>query len=342
VAAYFVVAVWLDRTYVDLRPTARIAVQLIPPFDRINHAAIVRHDLTRSLDDIADDETIEGDSRSPVVIYENGTPLGPAHSGFRDISQLGAGRFAHWQSSGIVFSASDNSDPNTNGRNYWAVVPDTYSKPKAKVVVQLFPPFDRVNRAAFVRRELTRRLDDIADDETIEGDSRSPVVIYENGTQLGPAHSGFRDISQLGEGRFAHWQSTGIVFSASDNSDPNTNGRNYWAVVPDTYSKPKGRIVVQLFPPFDRVNRAAIVRRELTRRLDDMADDETIEDDSRSPVVIYENGTRLGPAHSSFKDIDQLGEGRFAHWRSSGIVFSASDNSDPNTNGRIYWAVVPE
>jgi hypothetical protein len=58
--------------------------------------------------------------------------------------------------------------------------------------------------------------------------------------------------------------------------------------------------------------------------------------------VIYENNVRLGPAHNSYEIIRDYGTGRFTFWRSSGFVFTASDNSDPNTNGRSYWAVLPQ
>jgi hypothetical protein len=59
---------------------------------------------------------------------------------------------------------------------------------------------------------------------------------------------------------------------------------------------------------------------------------------SRSNFFVCENGNRLGPAHSVHSDIATIGKGRFSHWASA-FIFSASDNSDPNTNGRRYWAV---
>jgi len=57
----------------------------------------------------------------------------------------------------------------------------------------------------------------------------------------------------------------------------------------------------------------------------------------QSNMSLYENGRQLGPAHSLQSDIRDLGGGRFNH---SGVlvIFSASDNSDPNTNGRRYTA----
>src|SRR5439155_1545596 len=60
-----------------------------------------------------------------------------------------------------------------------------------------------------------------------------------------------------------------------------------------------------------------------------------------STLRIFENGKELGPAHSVHVDIRNLGMGRFSHWGSgtgtvSALYFSASDNTDPRTNGRVY------
>ena len=71
------------------------------------------------------------DSSSPIMIYEDEKPLGPAHSTpHTDIAKFGHGRFSHWRShhSVFIFSSSDNTDPRTNGRNYWAVKPEAPAK----------------------------------------------------------------------------------------------------------------------------------------------------------------------------------------------------------------------
>src|SRR5262249_24740104 len=44
-------------------------------------------------------------------------PLGPAHTKPEDVAAFGQGRYVHW--GGVLFfSASDNSDPNSNDRSY--------------------------------------------------------------------------------------------------------------------------------------------------------------------------------------------------------------------------------
>ena len=64
---------------------------------------------------------------------------------------------------------------------------------------------------------------------------------------------------------------------------------------------------------------------------------------TQSKVRIFENGTELGSAHSLHADISTVGMGRFSHWGGtngtlaiSNLYFSASDNTDPRQNGRMY------
>jgi hypothetical protein len=77
-------------------------------------------------------------------------------------------------------------------------------------------------------------------------------------------------------------------------------------------------------------------------RFGDLAD--SADNDERSPIEIYENETRIGPPHNVHAYIAKIGLGRYSHWRSNGaiFIFSSSDNSDPQTNGRTYWAVKPD
>lgn len=54
------------------------------------------------------------------------------------------------------------------------------------------------------------------------------------------------------------------------------------------------------------------------------------------PLVLLEDGARLGPAHCSHADIANSGAGRFSVWSDGWLYFSTSDNADPNSNGRVY------
>jgi tetratricopeptide (TPR) repeat protein len=66
----------------------------------------------------------EGDHRrSPVVLLEDGRPLGPAHTPGNIVRLEGGGRYTHWKDV-LIFSTPDNSDPNTNGRAYTLAIPE--------------------------------------------------------------------------------------------------------------------------------------------------------------------------------------------------------------------------
>jgi hypothetical protein len=117
----------LAKRAIDVTPAGTLVVRIYPPY--ANEAAMAwraphvlpfdKEALSRYPAD--DPAVVEG--HSPVMIYEDGKPLGPAHSNFADISKLGHGRFSWWTGQGFIFSTSDGSDPNDNGRHYWAVVP---------------------------------------------------------------------------------------------------------------------------------------------------------------------------------------------------------------------------
>lgn len=85
----------------------------------------------------------------------------------------------------------------------------------------------RVLQPPFVHRGgccWTFPLDEGGDDVT--DPRRSALTLFEDGRELGPAHSSHSEIEVIGGGRYAHWEKT-LTFSASDNSDPNSNGRHY-------------------------------------------------------------------------------------------------------------------
>ncbi|MEN6403903.1 MAG: PKD domain-containing protein [Armatimonadia bacterium] len=60
-----------------------------------------------------------------------------------------------------------------------------------------------------------------------------------------------------------------------------------------------------------------------------------IKDSPASTLRLFEDGKDIGPAHAPHVDIREKGQGRYSHW-STALYFSASDNSDPRTNGRRY------
>jgi hypothetical protein len=66
-----------------------------------------------------------------------------------------------------------------------------------------------------------------------------------------------------------------------------------------------------------------------------------VKDAPPSTLQLFEDGKELGPAHAVHADIRTAGQGRFSHWINA-LYLSASDNSDPRTNGRTYtWQLAP-
>ncbi|HMF11671.1 MAG TPA: hypothetical protein VKE94_05175 [Gemmataceae bacterium] len=57
--------------------------------------------------------------------------------------------------------------------------------------------------------------------------------------------------------------------------------------------------------------------------------------ESISRVQVYENGVALPRARCDHETIRHQGRGTFSHWNGM-VYFSATDNSDPRTNGRGY------
>jgi len=97
-----------------------------------------------------------------------------------------------------------------------------------------------------------------------------------------------------------------------------------------------------LTPPFERLagNAFAIYKRPAVPPAD------TVNEPRRSRAVVFENGTMLGPGHSPHSEINAIGRGRYSYWSEGEnvavIVFSTSDNSDPNTNGKTYRLIDPD
>ncbi len=125
-SVYFPTAYWLQIAFdpPGSRITPRVPGEkllLLRPFEGFldsNFAVVVTDTMFGRFADTADN-----DSRSDIELYEDNKLLGPAHSVHAEVGKLGQGRFSHWRYnySIFLFSSSDNTDPRTNGRNYWAV-----------------------------------------------------------------------------------------------------------------------------------------------------------------------------------------------------------------------------
>jgi len=78
---------------------------------------------------------------------------------------------------------------------------------------------------------------------------------------------------------------------------------------------------------------AAIPLSFFTERLTDSANR-----GKRSDLRLFEGSTELGPNHATVGAVESHGGGGFSDWKGS-VVLSASDNSNPRKNGRLYSAV---
>jgi hypothetical protein len=66
---------------------------------------------------------------------------------------------------------------------------------------------------------------------------------------------------------------------------------------------------------------------------------DTSETPHRSSLVLFEDARLLGPAHAMHATIRADGGGCYSHWHDY-LLFSTSDGSDPNRNGRCYSAII--
>lgn len=70
--------------------------------------------------------------------------------------------------------------------------------------------------------------------DTLINPRASTLRLFEDGVEIGPAHSSHDEIRAIGMGRFSHWSEgpvSWLYMSTSDNSDPRFNGRRYTATI---------------------------------------------------------------------------------------------------------------
>jgi hypothetical protein len=135
IAVYFVAAHWLKISHVPaVSPVAPNIpgekVRLLPPYERFLDSEFAVIVVDHMFGGVAD--SVDNNTRSTILIYEDDRRLGPAHSKHFDVGRLGRGRFSHYQSKNSIFlfSSSDNTDPRTNRRAYWAIKPDVVQPPQ--------------------------------------------------------------------------------------------------------------------------------------------------------------------------------------------------------------------
>jgi hypothetical protein len=121
IIGYFALASYFKYSY----PISGKEIVVLHGFERLGDSrhAVVAHAWVPRYARLGEADSEDDNERSAMMMYEDDKPLGPPHSSHADIAKLGMGRFSHWRGQGFVFSSSDNSDPETNGRSYRAVLP---------------------------------------------------------------------------------------------------------------------------------------------------------------------------------------------------------------------------
>jgi hypothetical protein len=119
IAASFFVTLWV-MNYVWPPCPAGTATALTRPFDRFGLPGYAYMAALPKLASLSDSQ--DTPARSNLLVCENNNLLGPMHTTHLEIAKEGHGRYSHWTTT-LVFSASDNTDPNTNGRSYSVVEP---------------------------------------------------------------------------------------------------------------------------------------------------------------------------------------------------------------------------
>ncbi|MBR0757046.1 hypothetical protein JQ604_33100 [Bradyrhizobium jicamae] len=125
---YLPIALWVHKDYAHVREPNGAQIERLLKFESIGGFGYRSQIFTMS-QHVDDDDNSQ---TTPVIVYEGDKPLGPNHSSYTELKTVGRGRSmfvndrrnSEWKvSKYIFFSTSDNSDPRTNGRLYWAVVP---------------------------------------------------------------------------------------------------------------------------------------------------------------------------------------------------------------------------
>ena len=101
-------------------------------------------------------------------------------------------------------------------KNWWSSIFQQQNR------LQLDRNFDHVAGNAYMVR--LPHLESLADNNL--GGQKSPIRLWENDIMLTLAHCGHNAIQTYGRGRYSHFGQN-ILFSATDNTDPNSNRRIY-------------------------------------------------------------------------------------------------------------------
>ncbi len=269
-------------------------------------------------------------NQSVLRIYENGVELTPPHSAHSDISNLGQGRFSHWSDGSFValyFSASDNTNPATNGRVYTYTIGATPTTPTTPA------PNQAPSAQAGADKTITLPKNYI----TINGNGSDPdgtIVSYAwtkiSGPSAGLSGKNTKNlkVTKMKRGVYV------FRLTVTDNG-----GLTSTDDVKVTVNAAITGLPINVSSAVSAGGKAYYVVQNFGTPADNSSNP------TQSKLRIYENGVELTPPHASHSDISNYGQGRYSHWSDGSFValyFSASDNTNPKTNGRTYtYTIAP-
>jgi 2-polyprenyl-3-methyl-5-hydroxy-6-metoxy-1,4-benzoquinol methylase len=247
-------------------------------------------------------DTQEDPSRSSVFVFEDDRQLPMPHAVHDEIAAYGAGRFSHWGAS-IYFSSIEGVDPNSAERRYRLLLPP---QPIA------------------AERSLARQLGVLVEGPFELGEAGWTAAIARPSLGEGESIFVMRDSAIVSE---ANWDEKGRLIIAPAHQAPSSTSGEEFRLVAAVHRGLTGPFV------HERGNMWQWPLPEFAHLADMLGND------TRSKLFLFEDGQQLPYPHAVHDEIDQLGKGRFSHWEGA-VLFSSSDGSDPNTNGRAYHMLV--
>lgn len=199
-------------------PAPSLTVSLPRPFAADGGCAVNAHIPEEGLAALDDP-----DRAVSAYVAEDGVPLPHGDALHEDI-RANPGMFSVWGDQ-VYWSSSDGSDCNTNGRQYTLVIPEPVGETGSFALER---PFGSRGALGAVARIPSPAVIAMRADPLVHACS----VVLEDGVPLPHPNAQHQAIADQGVGRYSIWDTT-VYFSASDGSDPATNGKGYELFVPE-------------------------------------------------------------------------------------------------------------